>query len=173
MKKISILTFSFALLTSCLSLNHPILSDLGKSEKEPYFQTYHITANNKLPQELANSIESAIGTKMNALGYEPSQSIPDLHIHYDIYEDNFTTLSPVTQNFENVAQNKNDKLKKIKLKHGSIYISLFNKEDQYVVWRGFSDGHSLNPRIVKSKAYEIMDHYQLFAASDEQLITAK
>lgn len=160
------------LLTNCIGLNPPIVSDTALPGESHDFETYYIAANSELSPELSNSIESVIRSKMNALGYKSSINAPDLHIHYTIYEDNFTTLSPIAQSMESASLNKKDKLKKIKCKHGSIYISLYNKENNYVVWRGFTDGHSLNPRIVKSKAYEVMDHYQLFASAGDPLLTA-
>lgn len=173
MRNISQLTFLLFLLTSCLSLNQPILSDLTRSEKNEYFQTYHIVSSDRLSQDLINAIESSISIKMDALGYKSSSILPDLQIHYDIYQDKFTTQYLISPYSEEHSQPRKEILKKVKLKHGSIYISLFNKDGQYVVWRGFTDGHSLNPRIVKSKAYEIMDHYQVYAASGEQMITAR
>lgn len=159
-------------LNGCISLNQPVLSDATLTDTGIHFQTYYITANRELPPDLSYSIESAIGTKMSALGYRLSNDVPDLYIYYDIYEDGFTTLSPITQNLDNVALNKKDKLRKYKLKRGAIYISLFNKDAQQVIWRGISDGYSLNPRIVRAKAFEIMDQYRLMAAPGH-MITAR
>ena len=157
------------LLTGCLSLNQPIISEYTQTVETSHFQTYFISSNKALPNALAKLIESAIHIKMNALGYESSEILPDLEIHYEIYEDKFTTPYLIGGNSEDVSQHEKKKLKKIKLKHGSIYVSLFNKKNQYVVWRGFSDGHSSNPRIVKSLTYRIMDHYDVLASSENKI----
>ena len=156
----------------CVNLQKPIFSDASNQEIDHNYKTYHIIQNAQLPEKLAYSIESVINVKLDALGYQKSKEEPDLIINYQIYKDNFSTSALVVQGVENASSKKQTELRTIKFKHGSIYITFFNKESKEVVWRGFSDGFSMNPRIVKAKSYEIMSHYNVIAPT-ETLVTVR
>lgn len=159
------------LLTSCISLNERVLGDSLLDNSKAYYLTYNIYTSEELPSELTHSIESAINTKMKALGYQESSEIPDLNIFYKVYTDDFNPMVPFIENLDDSIFSRNDKMKRLELKRGSIYIVFFNKVEQKIVWRGFSDGSSINPRIVKAKTSAIMDHFKIFAVP-QKLISA-
>ena len=170
MKYPLLIPFAYLLLSSCVNLNKSILSDSTPPNLPHYYQTYYVSPNTDIPQELSNSIASAISVKMNAMGYDHDDKTPDLQIFYTIYDDDFTTLVPGTEDEKIIG--KSVQLRPVRFKEGAIYISLYDKENDQIVWRGFSDGYTANPRMVKAKAFEMMDRYGLPAAT-ERMITAR
>ena len=107
---------------------------------------------------------------MRALGYTQTTQNPDLLVNYTIYQDRFSTS--LLETYQASDKEIHSRLRKHKLNHGSIYVSLFCNQSRQVVWRGFSNGYSANPRIVKAKTYEIMDHYDVLA-TPEEMVSAK
>ena len=159
--------FAFVLLSGCLSLNKSILSDSEPDNNSSLYHTYFISSNNELPPELSISLESVISSRLDALGYHQSNETPDLLINYKIYEHSFSTS--ILEVLQTKEMGNESKLRRYKFKNGAIYITFFSKKLRRVVWRGFIDGSSLNPRIVKAKTYEIMDHYKNLATPEKKV----
>lgn len=173
MKNPITLTLIFTLVSGCISLHQSSFSDYTLDKSEEHFNSYYISSNEQLSPELKSTFESVVQTKMNALGYIQSDKHPDLTIHYQIYDSTIKIHAPVILMYESESeQPEKTRYQEMKLKNGAIYISMYNKEKDQIVWRGYTNGFSKTPRIVKAKAFEILDQFTILAEPKEVVASA-
>lgn len=168
MKLLAILTVSF-LLVGCFgtretsSVNYKITSSLLDAK------TYQILSTGDLEEPTMYAVESSIQTRLNALGYKSAITTSDLIILYTVYNEDF---SLITWNQTNMNSNRGNNLssprpKKKKLKAGTLYISIYDRSNQEVVWRGYTNNYRNTPLAIKAKVYRLLDEFTIIARQNQ------
>jgi hypothetical protein len=144
------------------------------------YKTYAFMKHNADPLTNQNSskIEDEIKFRMKLLGYEYSESKPDLFIIFKIFEDNFNFKGynqPELKNWiaTEDTTSKNYNPIKYELKNGTLLVLLNDRKRKTTAWQGYASGirsetQLINPRILKSSVISIFDQYEIFATSLNQ-----
>ncbi|MEM6831239.1 MAG: DUF4136 domain-containing protein [Bacteroidota bacterium] len=166
--KIALITLAF-FMVGCINMKNNPTVNYKITDELLEAQTYLILSSGEVNEPTRYAIESSIRSRFDALGYESGFATSELIILYTVYEKDFNlvTWSQTNMNLYEEGGLPAPRANKRKLKAGTLYISIFDRVNQEVVWRGYTNNRSNNrtnnPLSTKANVYRLLDEFTVIA----------
>lgn len=158
--KHSITALLVLLITSCSMNYHQAQSDY-QLKTNPSGDSFYIVAHPSMDPQVRSVIERGIFRKMETLGYSYAEN-GELIINYEIYEGTFNlkTLNQTSSPSKMGTQPSiHTYSKKIKLDGPVLYISMYQREQGDVVWRGYTESPLDHAREIQARVQLVMNGF--------------
>lgn len=169
--KIAIYAFLALLLHSCGVFVKSVQSDYQIFDFKT--SSFQVIENDGLSEMENQVIAYGINKRMTALGYQTGKIETDLLVHYQLYDASYKIKSfkqpSMGHHLNSIEYQPNQPTKsQIKrVKGPSLYISIYDCQNNTVVWRGYTAYKAIEePRLLLASVYEVMNEFHLISDND-------